>query len=83
MSDRNAGIRLVVTYYLWRSPFTAILCLNNAGVQCEALEALRDASMILGGERPYREMPEWWVSNQLDSLGLEVEQKQASPDMKS
>mmetsp|Transcript_36275 Transcript_36275/g.82178 ORF Transcript_36275/g.82178 Transcript_36275/m.82178 type:complete len:352 (-) Transcript_36275:114-1169(-) len=41
-----------------------------------AVEALRDASMILGGERPYREMPEWWVSNQLDSLGLEVEQKQ-------
>jgi len=42
-------------------------------------EALRDAAMVCGHQRPYREMPRWWVSEQLEALGFEIRKAQAFP----
>ena len=42
-------------------------------------EALRDAAMVCGHQRPYREMPRWWVSEQLEALGFEVMKARAFP----
>lgn len=43
------------------------------------VDALRDASMIFGQQRPYREMPMWWVRERLQAIGLRVWQTKPFP----
>ncbi|CAE8693670.1 unnamed protein product, partial [Polarella glacialis] len=42
-------------------------------------EAVRDAVFVLGRQRPYREMPRQWVSEQLETLGFQLEKSQIFP----
>lgn len=43
------------------------------------VDALRDAAMAFGRQRPYREMPQRWVQARLEALGFQVRQAQLFP----
>lgn len=43
------------------------------------VESIRDASFMLSRQRPYREIPEWWVKQKLDAAGLKVTSRKLFP----
>ena len=45
----------------------------------EQLCALRDASLLLSGDRPNREYPRWWVVEQLEASGFKVTSQTSFP----
>lgn len=39
------------------------------------IDALRDAATILGHRHPYRELPQWWVEEELATLGFHIHKR--------
>jgi len=39
------------------------------------VDALRDAAMLLSLQHPYREIPQWWVEDELKNLGFEIRKR--------
>jgi len=53
---------------------------NGTGVQMMLeIDTLRDAASILSQRRPYREIPQWWVEEQLTTLGFKIHKTHQNP----
>jgi hypothetical protein len=54
---------------------------SEAGRIVRRIGCLRDASLLLAGERPYREFPMHWVAHQLERAGLQVVDARVFPNI--
>lgn len=49
------------------------------GELLQQLVALRDATILLSGDRPHREFPRWWIRDQLNLAGYEILEEETFP----
>lgn len=52
---------------------------HEDGIWVNRLAALRDATLLLAGDRPHREYPRWWVAEQLEKCGYRVLAQESFP----
>jgi len=43
------------------------------------IDALRDAATVLGQRHPYRELPQWWVEEELGAVGFKALKSNSAP----
>ncbi|MBX3182868.1 MAG: class I SAM-dependent methyltransferase [Polyangiaceae bacterium] len=66
-------------YLIGLEPYVPYLPTDMSGQVVSAIGRLRDACLLLAGERPYREYPLSWVRRQLEQCGMRVVQERRFP----
>lgn len=66
-------------YVVGLEPYPEPAASQEDGDLLQQLVALRDATILLSGDRPHREFPRWWVREQLTLAGFEIVKEETYP----